>query len=460
VAHTIPLQDSSFGALIEEIADAPDIHPEAIGGHRLAPGTVIGGAFEVMTLLGEGGMSEVYLARDVSLDREVALKLIRVRASEAGRQRLAEKEAHATATLNHPNIVTLYQFGSWEGGYYLVLERLHGETLADRLSRGRLEAREALAIMVEVLRGIAHAHKLGILHRDLKPHNVFLCADGRVKVLDFGLAGMMRATSAAAGARAAPGQTFAFAGTPAYMAPEQWRGEPQDARVDVWALGVLLFELVTGGLPFQARGADDLREVPLARAPAVLGDALAGALAFAPERRLADAGELLQRLDRARAGRWRWRLLAAAVAVAGIAGAVTVGERAPAAERDAPIDLRQIDLSGEWHWLTGQQKFELTRLAPMQYRYRFTDAGEWGAPSPEHIMVEGILTVPEGDTPEVVLGGNVEDVHGSKNDHVGYMAFTVHAPDYMMMTDSLWGPTRDSLKFRYKPWPVVRFKGP
>ena len=182
-------------------------------------------------------MGQVYLAQDATLGRRVALKLIKRSVMERhGVERFLE-EARATASLNHPHIVTLYAVGEHDGRPYLALEYIDGESLRVRLRDGPLPMAEALRYCRAVAEAIAEAHRSGLVHADLKPDNIVIPRDGRVRVVDFGLAKL------AGGA--APGAS----GTPAYMAPERWRGVPPTGAIDVWALGVTLHELITGGRP-------------------------------------------------------------------------------------------------------------------------------------------------------------------------------------------------------------------
>jgi serine/threonine protein kinase len=179
------------------------------------------------------------------------------------------KEAEAVARLDHPSIVTLFEVGSWQGGPYLVEELLRGETLDKRLARGPLPLDQALEVAVQIARALSHAHSRGVLHRDLKPANVFLTEDGRVKLLDFGLAHLL-------GTRGAPS-----GGTPAYMAPEQARGEAADERADVFASGAVLFEALAGRRPFEVEDgwSTALRDGPAPRLPAGVPRAVARAVA-------------------------------------------------------------------------------------------------------------------------------------------------------------------------------------
>jgi serine/threonine protein kinase len=214
------------------------------------------GPYEVVSLRGKGGMGEVYRGRDVRLDREVAIKVLPRELAEDPllRERL-RREARTISQLRHPHICTLYDVGSERGVDYLVMEYLEGETLEDRLSRGALPLDQAIAIGGQIAEAVAAAHGAGVIHRDLKPGNVMLTLDG-AKVLDFGLAKGQEARAASGGAEA-PTVTEpltsagSLVGTLLYMAPEQLEGKGADQRSDVWALGAMLYQMVTGTKPFQ-----------------------------------------------------------------------------------------------------------------------------------------------------------------------------------------------------------------
>jgi serine/threonine protein kinase/tetratricopeptide (TPR) repeat protein len=233
----------AISALLREIASAP---PSGAGWSRwLEPGAVVG-RFELLREIGRGGFGVVWEARDLKLGRAVAFKAVRAGEDLGGRQERLLREAELAARLSHPNIVTLHDLGSCEQGPYLVLELLRGESLAARLARGAVPAFEAYRVALEVARGLAHAHAEGVIHRDLKPGNVFLCSDGRVKILDFGMAHAF-------------GQLKSPGGTPGYMAPEQWSGASEDERTDVFAFGVLLYQLLSNALPFPDDGGRSVR---------------------------------------------------------------------------------------------------------------------------------------------------------------------------------------------------------
>ncbi|WNG41150.1 protein kinase [Archangium violaceum] len=276
---------------------------------RLLPGERLGGSdgrrFEILEELGEGAMGQVFRARDDELQRVVALKFLFPREELAG---MGLREARAIAQLDHENIVRIFDVSEWSSGPgeptvpFLVMECLEGESLSDVLKRERkLPLRRALEIMRDVAAGLAHAHEHHIIHRDLKPNNVFITRGGTVKLLDFGLAWV-----AASGAASVP--HLPTAGTPPYMAPEQWRGGKVDERTDLWAAGVMLHELLTGELPYPHLLLEELRAqvlspepVPSVRAhhpelPWELESLLSVALEKDPAQRLLSAAELREEL--------------------------------------------------------------------------------------------------------------------------------------------------------------------
>jgi serine/threonine protein kinase/tetratricopeptide (TPR) repeat protein len=218
----------------------------------LAVGTRLG-PYEVLGLIGAGGMGEVYQAKDTRLDRTVAIKVLpSAMASDPGRRARFEREAKTIAGLTHPHICTLHDVGEYTGSTFLVMEHLVGETLAARLQRGALPLEQALGVATEIAEALDAAHKQGVIHRDLKPGNVMLTKSG-VKLLDFGLAKLVSEASAAEVPTTAGGFSTgagALLGTAGYMSPEQVRGEALDARTDLFSLGVVLYEMTTGRRPF------------------------------------------------------------------------------------------------------------------------------------------------------------------------------------------------------------------
>ena len=212
------------------------------------------GPYQILAPLGAGGMGEVFRARDTRLGRDVAVKVIsEALASDPERLRRFEHEARAASMLNHPNILAIHDVGSHEGAPYVVSELLEGETLGERLKGGRLPLRKAVDIALQIGHGLAAAHDKGIVHRDLKPDNLFLTRDGHVKILDFGLAKLVRPELERGGPGAHSGsltESGTILGTAGYMAPEQVRGERADHRADLFAFGAILYEMLSGQRAF------------------------------------------------------------------------------------------------------------------------------------------------------------------------------------------------------------------
>ncbi len=237
----------------------------------LSAGTRLG-PYEILSPLGAGGMGEVFRARDARLGREVAVKVLPGElAGDPDRLRRFEQEAQSASALNHPHILVVHDFGQQDGRPYLVTELLAGESLRERLNDGPLPARKAIEIAIQVAHGLAAAHERGIVHRDLKPENLFLTSDGVVKILDFGLAKLLRpelSGTQIAGAPTVRGtEPGVVLGTAGYMSPEQVRGLPADQRSDLFSLGAILYELLAGKKAFQRDSAADtmaaiLREDP------------------------------------------------------------------------------------------------------------------------------------------------------------------------------------------------------
>jgi serine/threonine-protein kinase len=270
------------------------------------------GHYVVLNQLGSGGMGDVYVAHDTRLDRRVALKLPRREVStSADRLALFQREAKAAAALNHPNIVHLYSVEEVDGLMFITMELVHGRSLRELLSGGTpLALARTLALAIQIAEGLACAHAAGVVHRDLKPGNVMITEDDRVKILDFGVAKFLRSDSAwqaealtTAGELSSSGTTV---GTIGYMSPEQALGKALDARTDLFAFGVILFEMVTGRAPFQGTPAAVFDQLLNRRAPSVLtlNPALPPSLAAVidkalekePERRYRSAKDVLEDL--------------------------------------------------------------------------------------------------------------------------------------------------------------------
>ena len=332
------------------------------------------GSYEIVSSLGAGGMGEVYRARDESLGREVAIKVLpKELASDPDRLRRFEQEARAAAALNHPNILAVYGFSTTEEhAPYLVTELLQGQTLRERLQQGEIPVRKAVEFALQTARGLAAAHERGIVHRDLKPENLFLTRDGVVKILDFGLAKLIASeasSSQTSVATASFTEVGVVLGTAGYMSPEQVRGQVVDHRSDVFSLGAILYEMLSGKRAFEGKTAADTMSAILKEEPAELsasGRSLPPALGrvvdrclekdpaerFQSARDLAFNLELLSReetgsgaavaLPARKARRWGIAALGA-LALLGAAGLgfLARGLR-PRAENSSPAELRRL----------------------------------------------------------------------------------------------------------------------
>jgi serine/threonine-protein kinase len=293
-------------ARIPERASVPGADPMPRVGDAL-------GHFVVLGELGRGGMGVVYVAEDSALRRKVALKVMPLH-DDAERRRRFQREARAAAALSHPGIATIYEVGEDRGRVFIAMELVRGETLRSRLEQRpeadrALPLEEALRVAHAIALPLARAHEAGVVHRDLKPENVVVAQDGAIKLLDFGLAKLTDATLPEPESGTATTQEGRILGTPGYMSPEQARGQPVDARSDVFSFGVMLYEMLTGRRPFTAASTMELfaaldrddpappsRENP--RVPEALERVVLRCLAKAPAARYAGAGELLRDLDR------------------------------------------------------------------------------------------------------------------------------------------------------------------
>jgi serine/threonine protein kinase len=229
------------------------------------------GPYEILGLLGAGGMGEVYKARDVRLQRNLALKVLHPElARDVDRLRRFEQEARAAGALNHPNIVVVYDVNAVGETPFIACELLEGQSLQHLLAEGPLAPRKAYDVAVQLAKGLAAAHGLGIVHRDLKPANIFVARDGLVKILDFGLARDTAKALAVSQSSSTLTMAGAILGTIGYMSPEQVRGEPADARSDVFSFGTLLYEMLTGEAPFNERSSAETMAAILHKEPAAL----------------------------------------------------------------------------------------------------------------------------------------------------------------------------------------------
>ena len=298
-------------------------------GHRI-------GHYEIQSLLGAGGMGEVYLAHDVMLDRRIALKILPARFTEDDKQiKRFEREARAASALNHPNIITIHEIGQDAGRHFIAIEYIAGQTLRSRLSDGRINPGESLKIASQIASALAAAHSAGIIHRDIKPENVMLRPDGLVKLLDFGLAKPVQPEKPPGKLPLSQGINLQtdperLMGTLAYLSPEQVRGEKVDYRTDVFSLGVVIYEMLGGTRPFEGADATAVCQAILHDEPGnlepVAGTALSRivmrALMKDRDRRYqsaealhADLLQFEQRSQSAQSLRWRNRFAMAAAIV-------------------------------------------------------------------------------------------------------------------------------------------------
>ncbi len=361
-------------------------------------------SYEILAPLGAGGMGEVYRARDATLKRDVAIKVLpEYWSRDPERLHRFEQEARATATLNHPNILAVYQMATHEGVSYMVTELLDGETLRESLRRGPVPIRKAIDYAVQSAHGLAAAHDKGITHRDLKPDNLFVTKDGRVKILDFGLAkvGPSKDSSdldATVAHHTEPGMVM---GTAGYMSPEQVRGKPADHRSDIFAFGTILYEMVTGKQTFRKPTSAEtmaaiLNEEPpsisqvTATAPPGLQRVVHRCLEKSPEQRFQSASDMAFALE-ALSDSWssagsannqgarpRWRWIAATATVVAIAAALIAWWRTPPA---VPVVESVTQLTDDGEAKTGRLVSDGSRV--------YFDEGPSGSSKIAQVSVTG-----------------------------------------------------------------------
>jgi serine/threonine protein kinase len=326
------------------------------------------GQYTILGRLGAGGMGEVYRARDTRLSRDVAIKVLpSFLSKDPDRLRRFELEARAAAALNHPNILAVYQMGTYEGAPYLVSELLEGSTLREQLSRGPLPLRKVIDYGVQIARGLAAAHEKGIVHRDLKPENLFVAKDGRVKVLDFGLAKVtepnwpLDSKAATVSRGTEPGVVM---GTVGYMAPEQVSGKAADHRADIFAFGAVLYEMLTGKRAFQ-------KPTSVETMSAILNEEPPAVSQFAPTSPPALQRVVQRCLDKSPQQRFQ-----SASDLAFALEALTESESARVATNVVqPDDSRKAIRARGWLALAGLALAALLALAYAGYRDRTEHAG-------------------------------------------------------------------------------------
>src|SRR6185436_6330254 len=279
----------------------------------LAAGASLG-SYSITGPLGKGGMGEVWLARDGRLGRDVAIKVMPAEfATDPDRLARFEREAKVLASLNHPNIAAIYGVEQASGQQFLVLELVDGDTLAERIARGPIPIDDAVKLAIQIAEGVEAAHEKDIVHRDLKPANIKLTTDGKIKVLDFGLAKAFEGSASEPSVFNSPTLSLAataqgvILGTAAYMSPEQARGQMVDRRTDIWAFGCVLFEMLTGRHAFRGDHVSDILASVLAREPEYtdlpaslrprLKDALRRCFEKNPKRRWQAIGDLRVELE-------------------------------------------------------------------------------------------------------------------------------------------------------------------
>jgi serine/threonine protein kinase len=339
------------------------------------------GPYEIVSAIGKGGMGEVWRARDPRVGRDVAIKISAQQFSDR-----FEREARAIAALNHPNICTLFDVGP----NYLVMELVEGSTLAERIAQGPIPLEEALAIAKQIAGALETAHEKGFVHRDLKPANIMIRDDGSVKVLDFGLAKFGAEAGLASDSPATLSVAGTILGTAGYMAPEQARGKEVDKRADIWAWGVVLYELLTGERLFKGENVPDTlaqvltKQPDLNRVPATARRLLQECLQKDPKLRLRDIGDAKQLLSEdpapARSPAVPWLITGLAVAVATVLALVYFRQKPPQqqivrfeipAPEMANIESFKLSPDGRYLaiaaanrlWIRALDSFELRSLA-------------------------------------------------------------------------------------------------
>ena len=347
----------------------------------IKPGARLG-HYEILSALGKGGMGEVWRARDTTLDRDVAIKALPdALAQDPDRLSRLEREAKLLAALNHPNVAAIHGLERWNGTLFLVLELVEGPTLEERLVQGPglraqgLPVDEALTLALQIAESLEAAHGKGIVHRDLKPANIKVTPEGRVKVLDFGLAKAVEpASDAGAGETAAETRTGVVMGTPSYMSPEQARGEAVDAQTDIWAFGAVLYQLLSGISPFGRKTTADTLAAVLGtqpdysllptETPAAIRALLRRLLEKNQKRRLQHMGDVRIQVEDA---------LTAAPAETTLDGTGPAVTRRPRLGTMGAVALASVLVAGLAGWLVSERLDERAPIEPVWLSMPFVD---------------------------------------------------------------------------------------
>src|SRR5216684_1302388 len=379
----VTISPTDYGQSAAGWSKAVTLRPssEAAVKGQLEPGSMLGERYEILQLLGQGGMGAVYKARDIELERTVALKLIRSDlASHPEILRRFKQELILAREVTHRNVIRIFDLGQASGVRYITMAYVEGQDLRALLNeKGKFSPEEAVPIFLQIAAALEAAHQAGVVHRDLKPQNVMVDKEGRVYVMDFGVARSLET----------PGmtQTGALMGTPEYMSPEQAKGMKADARSDLFSMGIIFYEMLSGASPFKADTAmatmfkrTQERAVPLVEAangvPVVLSDIVAKCLEIDPEKRFASAREVAQQLEMWQgpsagssaiilpaprtAAYWKWASAALAILlVASVIGFRLKGPRKPKAVHP-PVSVLVADFTNH----TGDPIFDDT-LEPM-----------------------------------------------------------------------------------------------
>lgn len=422
----------------------------------LKPGSKLG-SFEILGLLGKGGMGEVYRARDTRLGRDVAIKVLAPDfAQDPERLRRFEHEARAASALNHPNIVSVHDIGSMGGVHWIVTELVEGPSLRQELAKGALAPRKAVGIAAQVADGLAAAHAAGLVHRDLKAENVMLAAGDRVKILDFGIAKRLARSAAAGTLTVTLTRTGEVVGTVTTMSPEQVEGKEIDHRSDIFSLGVLLYEMLSGKLPFRGETHAAVMNAIVSQEPEDLPGSVPHPVAAivrrclekVPERRFQSSADLAFALRREleahpdlppkpRIRRKRW----------------------PAAAVTATAILLAVAGVGYW-WRSAKTRSAVLRPVPLMSRPgraaspSFSPDGnrvafQWNSEREDkfHIYIEQIGS---GTQPQQLTSGTADDCCPAWSPDDRYIAFLRLAVNgsALMLVPSLGGPVRKVADFR------------